>query len=131
MRMGVPTAPKETGVLWITMPATTAAIAGNPSPAKSGTQTAAGVPNPAAPSMNEPKSQATTIVWTRRSGEMPSKPARIACRPPLSRKVSRRRIAPKMIKRIVAVMTSPLTEAATTWIAGVLQMPSASRTTAT
>lgn len=58
---GVPTAPKETGVLWITMPATTAAMAGNPSPASNGTHTAAGVPKPAEPSMNDPKSHAMMI----------------------------------------------------------------------
>ena len=49
-------APKDTGVLWMIMPATTAAIAGKPSPTISGTATAAGVPNPAEPSMNEPNS---------------------------------------------------------------------------
>ena len=56
--MGVPTAPNETGVHWIIIPATTAASAGKPKATKSGTHTAAGVPKPAEPSMNEPNSHA-------------------------------------------------------------------------
>ena len=41
--MGVPTALKETGVLWMIIPDTTAAIAGKPKPTIKGTVTAAGV----------------------------------------------------------------------------------------
>ena len=37
---------------------TTAAIAGNPSPTNNGPTTAAGLPNPADPSINEPNNQA-------------------------------------------------------------------------
>ena len=77
------------------MPDITAASAGKPNPTSSGTATAAGVPKPAAPSMKEPNSQAMTITCTRRSGEMPVKPARIAARPPLSRRVFSSRMAPK------------------------------------
>ncbi len=43
------------------IPATTAAIAGKPNPTINGTATAAGVPNPAEPSINEPNNQATII----------------------------------------------------------------------
>ena len=43
------------------IPAVTAAIPGKPSPTSSGTATAAGVPNPDAPSINEPNSQAIMI----------------------------------------------------------------------
>ena len=57
-RTGVPTAPNVTAVLWIIMPNITAPAAGKPMATMSGAATAAGVPNPAAPSMKDPKSQA-------------------------------------------------------------------------
>ena len=69
-RIGVPAAPKLTGVLWMIMPAVTAAIPGKPNPTSNGTATAAGVPNPADPSMNEPNNQAMMMTCTRRSGVM-------------------------------------------------------------
>ena len=96
-RIGVPAAPKLTGVLWMIMPAMTAAMPGNPSPTSSGTATAAGVPNPAEPSMNEPNSQATMITCTRRSGVMFVKPCRIVLSAPLSCRVFSKRMAPKMM----------------------------------
>ena len=60
-RIGVPHAPNETGVLWMIIPAITAASAGNLSPTSSGTATAAGVPKPAEPSIKEPNNQAMMI----------------------------------------------------------------------
>ena len=59
----------------------------NPSPTSNGTATAAGVPNPAEPSMNAPKSHAITMTCTRRSGVMLVKPFRIVLRAPLSLRV--------------------------------------------
>ena len=67
MRMGVPTAPNVTAVLCIIIPSITAARGGKPMATMSGAATAAGVPNPAAPSMNEPKSHAMMTTCTRRS----------------------------------------------------------------
>lgn len=55
-RMGVPTAPKLTGVDCTISPTMTAAIAGNPMASSSGATTAAVVPYPETPSMKEPKS---------------------------------------------------------------------------
>ena len=75
--IGVPAAPKDTGVLWISMPEMTAAIAGKPRPTRSGTATAAGVPNPAEPSMNAPNNHAMMMTCTRRSPEMFVNPRRI------------------------------------------------------
>ena len=97
IRIGVPAAPNDTGVLWMIMPAVTAARPGNPSPTSSGTATAAGVPNPAAPSMNEPNSQATMMTWTRRSRVMFVKPCRMVRSAPLSWRVFKSRMAPKMM----------------------------------
>ena len=57
--MGVPTAPKLTGVDWMINPTITAAIAGKPIASNSGATTAAGVPKPEAPSMKLPKSGET------------------------------------------------------------------------
>ena len=48
-RIGVPTAPKDTGVDCTIIPITTAANAGKPSATISGAATAAGVPKPEAP----------------------------------------------------------------------------------
>ena len=96
-RIGVPAEPKETGVLWISIPATTAASGGKPRPTRSGTATAAGVPKPEEPSMNAPKSQAIRITWMRRSGVMPVKPRRITASAPLSCSVWSSSSAPKMM----------------------------------
>ena len=93
----MPTAPNDTGVLWMIIPATTAAIAGKPSPTMSGTVTAAGDPKPAAPSMNAPNSQAIRITCTRRSGEMFVNPFLITASAPLCLRVLSNRMAPKMI----------------------------------
>ena len=51
MTIGVPTAPKETGVLWIIIPISTAANAGKPMATSKGAAIAAGVPKPEAPSI--------------------------------------------------------------------------------
>ncbi len=69
--IGVPTAPNVTAVLWIIKPSITAAIAGKPNATINGAAMAAGVPNPAAPSMNEPNNQAMMSAWTRRSSLIP------------------------------------------------------------
>ncbi len=107
MRIGVPTAPKVTAVLWIIIPIITAAAAGKPKATIKGAATAAGVPNPAAPSMNEPNSQAMMTTCTRRSSLMPWKLRRIAATPPECSSVLSSRIAPKMISRMSKVMNRP------------------------
>ena len=96
------------------MPQTTAGRAGKRSPIKSGTATAAGVPKPAAPSMNDPKSHATMMTWMRRSGEMPTKPARTTARPPLSFITFNNRMAPKMMYNSPIAVIPPFTVAAAT-----------------
>ncbi len=106
-RIGVPTAPKDTGVDCTIIPITTAANAGKPSATISGAATAAGVPKPEAPSMKQPNSQATISTWTRRSGLMLEKPRRIELIPPECFSVLSSRIAPKMIQRIAAVRIRP------------------------
>ena len=58
-------------MLWIIIPIITALAAGKPIATIRGAATAAGAPNPAAPSMNEPKSQAMITNCTRRSWLMP------------------------------------------------------------
>ncbi len=113
-RIGVPTAPKVTGVLWIIMPIMTAAMAGKPRATSRGAAMAAGVPKPEAPSMKEPKSQAMMTTWTRRSLLMLAKPRRIAVIAPEYFNVLSSRIAPKTMKRISKVIASPwMVEAAT------------------
>ena len=114
-------APKETGVLWMIIPATTAAMAGKPSPTIKGTATAAGVPKPAEPSINEPNSQAMMMTCTRRSVLISAKPSRMACIAPLCRRVLSSRMAPKMMKISVAAMISPLTLAARIRVSGTRQ----------
>ena len=109
----------------------TAAIAGKPSPTNNGTATAAGVPNPAEPSINAPNNQAMMMTWTRRSDEMLVKPARMAYKPPLSCSVFKSAIAPfsylyyadqtKIINISVAATTTPLIVAAATTATGTCQ----------
>ena len=61
---GVPTAPKVTGTLLKTRQITAAAMAGKPRASSRG---AAGVPKPAAPSMNAPNMKPMMMAWRRRS----------------------------------------------------------------
>ena len=111
---GVPTAPKVTAVLWIIMPIMTAPAAGKPIATMSGAATAAGVPNPAAPSMKDPNSHAMMMIWTRRSSLMLRKLRRIAETPPDCSRVLSSRIAPKMMTSRSKVRNSPCTEDAAT-----------------
>ena len=84
---------------------------------------AAGVPNPAAPSMNEPNSQATMTTWTRRSSLTPWKERRIADTPPDRSSVCSRRRAPKMMNRRSKVRKSPWIDAAATRVGDILPGP--------
>ena len=108
-RIGVPTAPKDTGVLCTSMPRITAASAGKPMATSSGAAMAAGVPKPEAPSMKQPNSQPMISAWIRRSGLMVAKPARIAVMPPECLRVLSSRMAPKMIHSTPPVITRPWT----------------------
>ena len=108
------------------IPATTAAMAGNPRPTSKGTATAAGVPNPADPSINEPNNHAIMIACILRSGEMEVKPSRIDRIAPLSCRVFKRRMAPKMMYSKVNATISPLTVAAATCRALIFQTAKAS-----
>ena len=61
MIIGVPTAPKLTGVEFAINETMTAGNAPIPNPTKSGADNAAGVPKPAAPSMKAENDQAIII----------------------------------------------------------------------
>jgi hypothetical protein len=119
--VGVPTAPKETGVTLAISATITAARAGNPRDSSRGAARAAGVPNPAAPSMNPPNNQAMMMACTRRSAEMFIKPLLMASMAPLSRKVKSTRRAPNTMLRILKAITRPFTVAAATQFRGVFQ----------
>ena len=106
-RMGVPTAPNDTGVDWIIMPSSTAASAGKPMATSKGAAMAAGVPKPEAPSMKAPKHQAMMMAWMRRSGEMLVKPPRMALMAPVCLRVLSIRMAPNTIQSTVTVITNP------------------------
>ena len=95
---GVKTCALKISMLCTIMPSITAAAAGKPSATSRGAATAAGVPNPAAPSMKEPNSHMTITTWTRRSSLMPLKLRRIAPTPPDRSSVCSSRMAPKMMK---------------------------------
>ena len=104
---GVPTAPKETGVDWIIIPKTTADTAGNPIATISGAATAAGVPNPDAPSIKHPNSHAIRITWIRRSGLILEKPLLIVITAPEYFSVLSSIMAPKIIHKIPTVIIKP------------------------
>ncbi len=111
---GVPMAPNDTGLLSATRASVTAAIGRNPSATRSGAVTAAGVPKPAAPSRNAPKSQAITMTCTRGSGEMRANPRRIAAIAPPAVRTLRSRMAPNTIQRMEAAISTPSIDAART-----------------
>ena len=93
----------------------TAAMAGNPTAMSRGAATAAGVPNPAAPSMKAPNIQAMIMAWMRRSGVISMNPLRMVATAPLFVRVFNMSSAPKTIQRMAAQMVTPWTmEAAMT-----------------
>jgi hypothetical protein len=101
-------------VLCIIIPSITAAAAGNPRATRSGPATAAGVPKPAAPSMNDPNNHARMTTWTRRSSDISWKLLRMALTPPECSSVFKRSSAPKMMYRMSNVMKRPCTVDAAT-----------------
>ena len=104
----------------------TAASAGKPSESRRGAARAAGVPNPAEPSMKPPKSHAMMMACTRLSAEIFVKPRLMAPMAPLSRMVKSTSRAPKTMKMIFRAITAPLTVAAATQLMGVFQTSRAS-----
>ena len=70
---GVPAAPKLTAVEFAIKARTTDKNGVNPKLTRRGAVKAAGVPKPATPSINEPKSQAMIITWILASGEIEDK----------------------------------------------------------
>src|SRR5699024_7887600 len=126
--MGVPTAPKLTGVDWMINPTITAAIAGKPIASNSGATTAAGVPKPEAPSMKLPKSQPMMMACTRLSEEIWSKPALMRFIAPDTVTVDKRSRAPKTIYRSVAATTTPSTVAAARAVGVICQVSQATTT---
>jgi len=127
----VPTAPNVTAVLWIIIPTITAAAAGKPMATIRGAAMAAGVPNPLAPSMNEPKSHPMMTICTRRSSLMEWKLRRMAATPPECSNVLRSSSAPKMMIRMSTVMNRPWIDDAHTLLAAIPHAPSATTTAAT
>ena len=74
--IGVPRAPKATGAVFAISDRPEACSGLNPSPISRAAVTATGVPNPAAPSKNEPKQKAISSNCRRRSCVMP---VRLCC----------------------------------------------------
>ncbi|GGD96254.1 hypothetical protein GCM10011412_37940 [Maribacter cobaltidurans] len=86
----------------------TAASAGNPNDSNKGAAKAAGVPNPADASINEPKSHEMIIACILRSGDIALKPLFIAANAPHSLRVNNKVRAPKTINIIFKAITAPL-----------------------
>ena len=105
--IGVPTAPKETGVDCIIKPNTTAASGGNPIATINGAAIAAGVPKPDAPSIKLPNNHAIKITCTLLSELKDEKPFRIVFIAPEYFNVFKSIIAPKIIHKILTVMMRP------------------------
>jgi hypothetical protein len=120
--VGVPTAPNDTGVQLAISATITAARAGKPSDKSNGAARAAGVPNPAAPSINPPNSHAIMIACILLSGEIFTKPLFIALRTPASLRVKRTVRAPKTIRRIFKAMIIPSIQEAKIQLTGVCQI---------
>ena len=95
--IGVPTAAKGTGVLFEISATAQAATGGKPSPTSRGAASAAGVPYPAAPSINAPNIYAMMIAWILGSGVIFWKPSLMTCMIPVCLSVLSSRIAPLMM----------------------------------
>ncbi len=119
--IGVPTAPKTVATAWPISAATTAASAGKPSASSRGATTAAGVPNPATPSMNVARKKPSRITCTRRSSLIVANPALIRSTAPERISVYSNTSAPKTIHSISMADITPLKLAAATYDAGISQ----------
>ena len=108
--VGVPIAPKLTAVLSHIKVTTAAATGGNPKLTNSGAAKAAGVPNPAAPSINEENIQPIMMACILASLEMDLKPLLIECMPPLSFSIFITIIAPVIVTNTSIEFKIPLNE---------------------
>jgi hypothetical protein len=70
--IGIPSPPNATGAVFPISASPAAMIGLKPRPISITADIATGVPNPAAPSMNEPKQKAIKIACTRRSSANPA-----------------------------------------------------------
>lgn len=110
--IGTPTTPNVTGVELYMSDIITAAIGENPSPTSKGAQITAGVPNPATPSMNAPKTNPIMIAYMRLSLVILLKLYFILSIAPLSSSVYKINSAPRTIISILVAIKTPLIEAA-------------------
>src|SRR6056297_1254205 len=131
MISGVPTAPNVMAIRFPVSATTTAASGGNPSPTSSGPTMAAGVPKPAADSMNDPIRNTSNTTCTRRSSLIDVKPALMTSNAPVCLSVYRSKIAPNTIHRMLTAVMAPLIDAAAIQRGDMLQpaKPTAAATT--
>ena len=116
-QVGVPTAPKDTGMVFMISAKTATGTAGKPRPIRMGAASAAGVPKPLAPSIMNENAQPTIINWATGLALTPlsqSLTTRIA---PECSIVLNRKIAPQMIRMGVSAVSNPLTTVALTKLA--------------
>ena len=117
----MPAAPNGTGVEFRMRQATAAAIGGKPRPMSKGAAIAAGVPKPAAPSMNALKAKPMMTSWMRASSVMPLNMPWMRCIAPAAFSMFMRRIAPKMMSRVSMEPRKPATENAATFCGSICQ----------
>ena len=108
--VGVPAAPKGTGVEFRMRQEIAAAIGGKPKPMSSGAAIAAGVPKPAAPSMKALNAKPTMTSWMRASSVMPLNMPWMRCMAPALSSMFISRIAPKMMRSVSIEPRKPATE---------------------
>ena len=106
--VGVPTAPNGTGIELNSSATIAAANGGKPTLIRSGAQSAAGVPKPAAPSIKPPKMKPMIIACKRASGVIPVNMRLIALIAPDLDKVFMIRIAPKIITSTSNALRKPV-----------------------
>lgn len=109
---GVPTAPKDTAVESKIKVIIAAASGGNPRQTSKGPASAAGVPKPAADSINEQNEKPIMQACTRLSGQMFINPRLIAAVAPDAFKVFITKIAPEIIINTSKELSIPKTELA-------------------
>jgi hypothetical protein len=105
--MGMPTAPKTTGTVFMTRLAAAARTALKPMPTSMGAANAAGVPNPLRPSTTYENDHAMSSTRITGSGVEYSNRATMTSIAPESRNVRNSTSAPKMIESGMSEVSSP------------------------
>jgi hypothetical protein len=113
-QVGIPTAPKDTGTVFIMRQRMATGRGAKPSPTSSGAASAAGVPKPLTPSIRNEKAQPRITSCATRFVEIPLSHDRTVAIAPECSMVLNSKIAPQTMSTGVSAVRTPLLTAACT-----------------